>query len=405
MSRSASRTTWSSRTRPIWAVLDGYGFGRDDEELVRKTARHLLVIDDHGVGGDHGADLVLDQNLGASAAPYGAETLLGPRYALLRREFRTWHAARPRQVPERARRILVALGGSANEGVTSLVTEALAHPSLRDLPVTFLEGVDDVASAMASADLAVSTSGTTCWELCCMGLPAILLPIAANQEPLAHAMNRSRIAQNAGSPWDLTAAELAAMIAGLAADPERRAEMARRGPQLVDGRGARRVVTRMRARLLDLRPVREDDARLLWEWVNDPVVRASACNQEPIGWETHVAWLAERLADPFAHLYLAAHADGTPLGQVRFEGDATDVEISVSVVSSFRGGGWGPALICAAVDRLFEETSVQGVLARIRPENSSSQSAFDDAGFARDVAATEPYLRYTRRRSATRVVR
>ena len=72
-----------------WAVLDGYRLGTDDEELVAKAARRLLVIDDHGTGGDRGADLVVDQNLGATAAPYEAEALLGPRYALLRREFRS----------------------------------------------------------------------------------------------------------------------------------------------------------------------------------------------------------------------------------------------------------------------------------------------------------------------------
>ncbi len=303
-----------------------------------------------------------------------------------------------------ARRVLVALGGAPSDEVSSLVSEALAHPSVADLDVRYLEGVHDVATAMAGADLALSASGTTCWELCCMGLPAVLLPVAANQEPLAAAMHRSCIAHNAGplssvtpallaaavadlardrdrrvemappaamadadlalsasgttsgssAAWDClrscsrwpptrsrspppcTAAAspttpvrcrasppagLAAAVADLAGDHDRRVEMARRGPQLVDGRGARRVVTRMRSHLIELRAVREDDARLLWEWVNDPVVRASAFNSEPIGWDTHVGWLAARLANPFAHLYLASDAEGTPLGQVRFEGE------------------------------------------------------------------------------------
>ena len=40
-----------------WAVLDGYRLGAEDEELVAKAARHVLVIDDRGTGGDHGEDL------------------------------------------------------------------------------------------------------------------------------------------------------------------------------------------------------------------------------------------------------------------------------------------------------------------------------------------------------------
>ena len=299
----------------------------------------------------------------------------------------------------------MALGGAPSVEVSSLVSEALAHPSVADLNVRYLDGVHDVATAMAGADLALSASGTTCWELCCMGLPAVLLPVAANQEPLGAAMHRSCIAHNAGPLSSVSPAGLAATVADLARDHDRRVEMARRGPQLVDGRGARRVVTRMRSHLLELSAVREADARLLWEWVNDPVVRASAFDGEPIGWETHVDWLRARLADPFAHLYLATDADGTPLGQVRFEGDATDVELSVSVAPAFRGAGWGPALIEAAVRRLFEETSVQGVLARVKPENARSQSAFEDAAFVRDPAPPEGCIRYARRRSAVRVVR
>ena len=166
----------------------------------------------------------------------------------------------------------------------------------------------------------------------------------------------------------------------------------------------------MRSHLIELRPVREDDARLLWEWVNDSVVRASAFNTEAIAWDTHVGWLAARLANPFAHLYLASDAEGTPLGQVRFEGRGTGhesatSELSVSVAPAFRGAGWGPALIDVAVRRLFEETSVQGVLARVRPENARSQSAFEDAAFVRDPAPPEGCVRFARRRSAVRVVR
>jgi UDP-2,4-diacetamido-2,4,6-trideoxy-beta-L-altropyranose hydrolase len=380
-----------------WAVLDGYRFGREDEELVRKSARRLLVIEDHGAGGDHGADLVLDQNLDAGAAGYRTEVMLGTRYALLRRDFQAWHN-RTRVIPNGARQLLVALGGSPPEELRSLIHRTLDEPSLRDLSVTYLEDVDDVASAMAGTDLALGASGSTCWELCCMGLPAVLIPGAPNQVPLAVAMHRNGVAEDAGGPTNITSADLATAVIDLAHDAGRRAEMARRGARLVDGRGARRVVTRLRAELLDLRPVRENDAGRLWEWVNDPEVRASAFNRGPIAWETHVGWLAGRLADPSVHLYLASQADGTPLGQVRFEGDRTEVEISVSVASSFRGRGWGPSVIDAAVRRLFDETPVQRVAARIRPENRSSRSAFEDAAFTLDAGANGPGVRYVRPR-------
>lgn len=383
-----------------WAVLDGYRFGADDEEMVRKAARHLLVIADHGEGGEHGADLVVDQNLDATVDRYLADALAGARYALLRRQFRS-PSAHERDVPGRARRLLLALGGSPPEPVVALVRDALEHPSLGDVAVTRLEGVDDVAGAMAGADITLSASGSTCWELCRMGVPAVVLPVARNQEPLAAALERNRVAVHAGSPAALTPADLAAIVAALADDPARRAEMARLGPRLVDGQGARRVATRMRSHLLDLRPVRDDDARLLWDWVNDADVRASSFDSGPIGWETHVRWLADRLGDPNAHLYLATHHDGRSLGQVRFDDDRTRSTISVSVAPSFRGGGWGGALVDAGVRRLFVDTAVDSVVAEIKPDNARSHSAFVAADFDRLEDTGDGIVRYVRRRSSS----
>lgn len=385
--------------RADWGVLDGYRFGAAEEESVRKAARRLLVIDDHGTSGDHGADLVVDQNLGATSAPYTSDVLLGTRYALLRRDFRSRHGARA-PVPAQARRLLVALGGSPPAGVVRLVEEALSDPSLRDMDVTWLEGVDDVAAAMGQAEIALSAAGSTCWELACVGLPAVLLPAAPNQEPLAVAMEQHGAAVCAGLPADLTDAGLAEIIAGLAGDPARRATMARRGPELVDGRGARRVVTRMRADLLDLRPAGEADARLLWEWANDPVVRASSFDPRPIDWESHQAWFRGRLAQPDVRMYIAAGPGGEPLGQVRFEGDGVAV-IGLSVAKIFRGRGWGGALIDAATRRLFADTSVRTVVARIKDANAASRSAFEDGAYMQDRGAESAgETRHTRERSA-----
>ena len=382
-----------------WAVLDGYGFGDADVELVRKAARRLLVIDDHGTGGDRGADLVVDQNLGAVVTPYASEVLLGTRYALLRRDFRAFHRAH-RVAGGRARRLLVTLGGSPPDDVVALVDRTLREPAVGDLEATVLEGVEQVAAAMAEADLALSASGSTCWELCCVGLPALLLPTAANQEPLAAAMRDRGAAAFVGLPNDLTPAHLATSLSALADDSARRAGMATVGPELVDGRGARRVATRMRAELLDLRAAREDDTRLLWDWANDPVVRESAFDERPIAWETHVEWFRRRLADEHAHIYIACAPDGAPLGPVRFEGDNDVVEISISVSREFRGRGWGPALIDAGCRRLFADTAVSTIYARVKEVNGASRSAFHDAAFTQVVSPAPDQTRHIRHRAA-----
>src|SRR5262249_34983029 len=105
--------------------------------------QHLL-IDDLGHASRYLADLVLDQNVCARELLYegrapGTKLLLGPRYALLRREFRMWGAWR-RNIPKRAERVLVMLGGSDPDNVTRRVIQALQSLSDDRLKVAVVYG-------------------------------------------------------------------------------------------------------------------------------------------------------------------------------------------------------------------------------------------------------------------------
>ncbi len=67
---------------------------------MRALAERVLVIDDHGSAGEYDADLVVDQNVGATRADYPPDTrlLAGPRYALATREFRSARRSAHRRV-------------------------------------------------------------------------------------------------------------------------------------------------------------------------------------------------------------------------------------------------------------------------------------------------------------------
>ncbi len=372
-----------------WVALDGYGYDRTDQAQAVATGARLLVIDDHAAaGGFEMADVILDQNLGASPAGYstrsqGADLLLGPRFALLRREFRR-APDRARPTPAQARTIAVMLGGSPPEGAVRLVEEALAQLAGTELRPVWLAGVGEVAPTMAATDLALSASGSTCWELCRMGVPALLLPLADNQVPLARALNDAGAARCLG-PFDaFTADDLSAAILALAGDAAARSAMSENGRGIVDGRGAARVVARLRADLLTLRPVAPQDRRLLWEWANDPTVRAFAFSSTPIPWDEHVSWFAASLADPGRRSYVAATPGGDQIGQIRFDIEGATAIAGVSVASAHRGAGWGAALIDAGVRRFFRDESVDVIEARVKPDNAASLAAFDTARFTVD---------------------
>ncbi|MCK6529422.1 UDP-2,4-diacetamido-2,4,6-trideoxy-beta-L-altropyranose hydrolase [Myxococcota bacterium] len=257
-----------------WVAADGYAFDAPWQEAVRASGARLLVVDDYGHAGEWPAEVVLNPNLGADPARYGRRAphtrlLLGPRFALLRREFlaRRGDAARDRSA---GRRLLVTLGGSDPADATSRVLDALdllppgelettvvlgaAHPRrevlrarLAAAGIRGVEATDDMAGLMAWADMAVSAGGSTCWELAFMGVPALVLVVADNQRGATRALHAAGCVESLGEApaWAGRPAVVAGALRSLVGDGARRRSMAERLRALVDGRGAERVVGAM----------------------------------------------------------------------------------------------------------------------------------------------------------------
>jgi spore coat polysaccharide biosynthesis predicted glycosyltransferase SpsG len=163
------------------------------------------------------------------------------------------------------------MGGSDPNNFTLRVIESLQEVRVSDLEVNVLVGgsnphrqsleraatawrgrlrlsdsVADVASAMAYSDLAVAGAGTTCLEMCFMGLPAVLIDLAENQTPIAQAFARLGAAMHPGSSQDVAPSRVATEIEGLMCDAGRRRSMSQIARTLVDGKGALRVVEELR---------------------------------------------------------------------------------------------------------------------------------------------------------------
>lgn len=254
-----------------WVVVDGYHFSADYQRKIKHAGPHLLVIDDNGHASHYYADIVLNQNVHADEGlyvnrePY-TRLLLGTRYALLRREFLKWRGWK-REIPALARRVLVIMGGGDPHNVTLKVVQALqqvkvdglkavvviggSNPhyeklqsALRDsrFPIHLESDVTNMSKPMAWADVAVSSAGSTFWELASMGLPSLVLVLADNQRLVAQRLGRMGVAVSLGWYENLSSAEIAQAVTQLLAAAEVRAELARHGQRLVDGEGAARVV-------------------------------------------------------------------------------------------------------------------------------------------------------------------
>ena len=399
--------------RSVAVALDGYQFGADFQLGVKKAGCRLLAVDDYGHCDAYHANIVLNQNISARKELYarsddGAQLLLGPRFALLRREFAD-HSGWERVIPNDAKKLLVTLGGADADNVTKKVIDALAGsglevkvvvggsnphlPSLRQAAIaasgeeTFVGLVrnpSDMPNLMQWADMAVAAGGSTSWELAFTGLPSLFIILADNQEGNARELEKFGFGLFLGRHSGFHADNFRKVLDRLAGERTLRANFAARGRDMVDGLGARRVASLLQGDVdLELSPVTEADCGLLWEWANDPATRANSFDSAPIPLEQHKEWFRAKLQDSHCRFWMATNKNLGKVGVVRFECNGAEATISASLAPHARGMSYGKRLISSACEQMFAVPEINLVRALIKPANKASVRAFERAGFSR----------------------
>ncbi len=134
---------------------------------------------------------------------------------------------------------------------------------------------------------------------------------------------------------------------------------------------------------LMVRPATDDDCRLLWEWVNDPGVRAMSFRSKPVTWEEHAAWFRATRADAQRAIFIVLDEVQRPVGQVRFEPPDAEggAEIIISIAGAYRGKGYGTEAVRAACAAYRRTGPARRAVAYIKPENQASLRIFAKAGF------------------------
>ncbi len=380
---------WLARVvelRPAWVLVDEPSVGGADIAALQACGAHVLVLDDHGVLGARGADLCLDQNLGA---PTG-----GVRYALLRRPFRNPVGE------DRRDRVAVLLGGGPSGPTLAFAADVVEKLAADGVEVDVVAGggalavaragvrahpfVAEPSGLLARVAVAVSTAGSSAWELCRTGVAPVLVAVADDQEPVGTALARVGAARYLGRLESVDPAVVATAALELLRDVPARDRMRAAGAALVDGLGAARVATRLRASSIGLRPVVAGDAELLLGWANDPDTRAASLSPDPIPHDEHVAWLDRRIARPEAPTLLA-QVDGTAVGVVRFDPlDERSAEISITLDPAHRGRRLAaPVIVAGCLAAFAADPALVGIDARVRAENVRSARAFLAADFDR----------------------
>jgi UDP-2,4-diacetamido-2,4,6-trideoxy-beta-L-altropyranose hydrolase len=253
-----------------WIIVDHYALDARWERALRVSTKRLMVIDDIA-DRYHDCDMLLDQNLYtdmqeryAGKVPPQCRLLLGPKYALLRPEFRETR----KRVSQRtgvAKRILVFFGGMDTDNYTVRAIEALVELGLGALQVDVVVGMHHpcleeiqalcksheyhchvqtkrMAELMESADLAIGAGGSACWERCCLGLPAVLVALAENQIDIAKMLDSVSASIYIGTIETADSSAIQRSVSFFLRDSTQLKLFSQQAFSLVDGMGIDRVI-------------------------------------------------------------------------------------------------------------------------------------------------------------------
>lgn len=134
---------------------------------------------------------------------------------------------------------------------------------------------------------------------------------------------------------------------------------------------------------LSIRRATLDDAELLWKWANERSVRQHSFNPEPISWDSHLEWFAQRVNSPETRFYILLE-NGSPVGQIRYDRDHSEAEIGFSIAVEHRGKKFGIAILRLTGELALRDLNCKRLTALVIKGNEASRKAFIHAGFEFD---------------------
>jgi UDP-2,4-diacetamido-2,4,6-trideoxy-beta-L-altropyranose hydrolase len=209
-----------------WIITDGYNFDSSYQKSIKNGGFKLLSIDDIPKFHFY-SDIILNQNLLAEKNfSYSSENytqkFLGIKYILYRKEFREISDYK-RIINDDCKNILLTFGGSDPENITTRFINIFNNISDKKFNIKIILGpgfqfddilenaisnsshnievfknVNDIISFYKWCDLAVTSAGSTVWELSKLKTPMIVGVVAENQEKIAEELRNVGLAVSLG---------------------------------------------------------------------------------------------------------------------------------------------------------------------------------------------------------------
>jgi len=391
------------------AVIDSYLGNRPLYNKISKKVRLAVYIDDNKRM-DYPGGMVVNAALYAENLGYKKDEkvqyLFGPRYMPLRKPF--WNSKKIAVRPK-LKRILITFGSSDPAGLTEKVMDLLSkgYPGLEKTVIVgqCFKNVKDVIARkdhrtklvmspdaagmkrqMRACDAAVTAAGQTIYELACLGVPSIAVPVAENQRRNAEAWKRSGFVGILGlKSGNIVKREL---INALSELKTKRARDRRSGiSALVDGNGANRLVARIISERtkqdITIRLATIKDVKSAFDLSNDHIVRKNSFCRDKFEWEHHFEWFKNRLKSPDT-VFLVVGKENEFCGQVRFDLDpkGRGATVNISLSKRLRGLGLSSSILDLSIKELLKiKKGIRRIDAYVDKENIASLKMFKRSGF------------------------
>lgn len=379
-------------------VLDGYHYDtRYQKSIHEKTKLKVVSIDDFQPF-KYTSEIVINHSGLLSEGQFkkdkNTQLLLGPQYALIRREFNGIARQKRNEISD-ADTVFVSFGGSEsdlyNHILTHLCKKGINHilvvvpdiPRYKNLTdisksISLYSNLtaSEIAALMLKSDFAIVPASTLCYEYCSVKGGLFIMQTADNQKYIHDFIIQS------GCGFDYNDFDFyydsSDFIEKINIQIEKQYEYFNGQNE----QNLRKVIFNLVfSDKMELRHATPSDLIRIFEWANDEEARRNSINNKQILLEDHIIWYKKKLSDLNSVLYIF-WAENIPLGSIRFDIDQDEAVLSYSIDKYYRRRGLGFLILKKGISALLnEKTKVKVIKGYVHKSNQASNNAFLKIGF------------------------
>lgn len=256
--------------KPNLLIIDSYNVSMDFFSELRQNIKTVYIDDINSF--NYPVEMIINGNINAKELNYSKHTtseqmLLGIEYNMIRNEFKDLPK---RIVAKKITQIMITTGGSDSFGLSQKLAKwILTNSEFENIQINLIvgsafsnkselnklafeyknlilhENPEKISQIMFRSDIAISSGGSTLYELCACGTPTLSFVLADNQQGIVMRMNELGLVQSIGWYNELEEERLTSSLSNLIKNFEKRKEISANGQKLVDGNGCSRIVEKL----------------------------------------------------------------------------------------------------------------------------------------------------------------